>query len=315
MGLFSRSKKPPPPAAETPPDADQDTPPDQAAKDAQPPTFGGYGSPVEVSYGQMKLHAEKPDWKFVPRPPADERSAWRPWRRSARAVERPAETKPLAVTVMPPRRRRRWNYGLALIALGFLALSMAIQVWNARSPNGDWFDMAIPVAMGVLPELAMFFLPLTVMVIRNWLLKGLAVVFLIGFFAYALTNSLRTASILSNDQATARADRQTTGVQTANKALTDARASSAAACRAGQGKSQACKDAQAAVKKEEAKQSKAATTVATTARPENADFSALVSWITRGAIVPGANDFAMLWLLFRTIIPQCGGFLLMLARR
>jgi hypothetical protein len=35
--------------------------------------------------------------------------------------------------------------------------------------------------------------------------------------------------------------------------------------------------------------------------------------VSRGAIQPGADDFSMLWLLFRTFLPQVGGIVLMLA--
>ena len=49
------------------------------------------------------------------------------------------------------------------------------------------------------------------------------------------------------------------------------------------------------------------------ARPESGDFARLVTWVSRGAIQPGADDFAMLWLLFRTLLPQVGGLVLMLA--
>jgi hypothetical protein len=35
--------------------------------------------------------------------------------------------------------------------------------------------------------------------------------------------------------------------------------------------------------------------VAATARPENTDFSALTTWVTRGAIQPGANDLSMIF--------------------
>jgi hypothetical protein len=34
---------------------------------------------------------------------------------------------------------------------------MSINVWNARSYNGDWMDMAIPGGTGILAELALFF--------------------------------------------------------------------------------------------------------------------------------------------------------------
>jgi hypothetical protein len=40
-----------------------------------------------------------------------------------------------------------------------------------------------------------------------------------------------------------------------------------------------------------------------------------VAWVSRGAIQPGADDFAMWWLLFRTFLPQVGGLVLMLAQR
>jgi hypothetical protein len=51
------------------------------------------------------------------------------------------------------------------------------------------------------------------------------------------------------------------------------------------------------------------------ARPESTDFARLVAWLSRGTIQPGADDFAMLWLLFRTLLPQVGGLVLMLAQR
>jgi hypothetical protein len=75
------------------------------------------------------------------------------------------------------------------------------------------------------------------------------------------------------------------------------------------------KSAQADVAKLEQAQTGATAKVAAQARPENADFSALTIWVTRGAVQPGANDFTMIWLLFRTILPQIGGLVLMLARR
>jgi hypothetical protein len=145
--------------------------------------------------------------------------------------------------------------------------------------------------------------------------KALASVILAFVFAFALVNSLRMASILGADQTMGRADRQTVGVQTSSRQLTDARTARDKACRAGQGKSKACKDVERDVAKQEHAQTQATTTVASAAKPENPDFSALVTWVSRGSIAPGANDFAMLWLLFRTLLPQIGGFILMVARR
>ncbi len=51
------------------------------------------------------------------------------------------------------------------------------------------------------------------------------------------------------------------------------------------------------------------------AKPESADFAKLVAWLSNGTLQPGAEDFDMLWLFFRTLLPQVGGLVLMLARR
>jgi hypothetical protein len=55
--------------------------------------------------------------------------------------------------------------------------------------------------------------------------------------------------------------------------------------------------------------------VAAIVKLESADFARLVGWLSRGAIMPGADDFGMLWLLLRTLLPQIGGVVLLLARR
>jgi len=65
----------------------------------------------------------------------------------------------------------------------------------------------------------------------------------------------------------------------------------------------------------EADQTQATAKVAAQAQPESTDFAKLVTWVSRGAIQPGADDFSMLWLLFRTFLPQVGGLVLMLAQR
>jgi len=127
MGFFSR-KAPSKPTAETPPKS--------------PEPVG------EVPTGTVPQKAEA----SVPKPYA-ERPRWRLWRRSGHAVERPAEPKPATVTVMPPARKVGRSYFLYLVAIGFLTLSMSINIWNARSYSGDWMDMAIPGGTGILAEL------------------------------------------------------------------------------------------------------------------------------------------------------------------
>jgi hypothetical protein len=84
--------------------------------------------------------------------------------------------------------------------------------------GGPIANMILPAAMGVLAEAVMFFLPVRTMSLP---LTGklLAWAFLVFVAAFALTNSLRMASIVSADQAAARADRQTERVRTADQAL------------------------------------------------------------------------------------------------
>ena len=83
----------------------------------------------------------------------------------------------------------------------------------------------------------------------------------------------------------------------------------------GYGNSVACKVRQAEVTKLETNQTQATAKVVARARPDSSDFARLVTWVTGGAIQPAADDFAMLWLLFRTFLPQVGGLVLTLAQR
>jgi hypothetical protein len=226
MGLFSRPKKQPEPPAETPSGTGQDASPDRSGEGAQPPSYGGFGSPVAVTYGQVpSLHAEKPNWKFVPRRPPAEPPAWRPWKRAGRATETPP-----TVTVMPPRHRDPRAWGLTLVSYGFFALGVAITYWSVRGSNdGDWLDRGIPIGIGVLVEAGLFFLPARFFAVANPLKKfGVAFAYfflLTAAMAYALNNASRTSA----DLGTFRGERQTVGVQAANGALERTRAQRATA--------------------------------------------------------------------------------------
>jgi hypothetical protein len=208
---------------------------------------------------------------------------------------------------------RRTNYALVVIAYGFFSLGIGINVWNAMM-GGTLADIALPAALGVLAEAVVFFLPAWALTLPTGR-QVLAWALFAFISVFALTNSLRMASITVADQATARADRQTEGVRAADHALDVARTKRDEACGRGLGKTVACKVRQLEVTKLEANQAQAMGNVVAQARPESSDFAKLVMWVSRGAIQPGADDFAMLWLLFRTLLPQVGGLVLMLARR
>ncbi len=234
--------------------------------------------------------------------PAHARAArWR----NAPASQRMAE--------QPPKRQPRYaSIPLAVIAYGFFALGVSINIWNAMT-GGPISNMILPAAMGVLAEAVMFFLPERTISLPL-IGKLLAWAFLVFVAAFALTNSLRMASIVSADQAAARADRQTEGVRTADQALEAARAKRDEACGRGLGKTVACQSRQAEVTKLEAKQTQVTNKVVAQAKPESTDFAKLVAWLSNGTLRPGADDFDNLWLLFRTFLPQVGGLVLMLAR-
>jgi hypothetical protein len=180
------------------------------------------------------------------------------------------------------------NYALVTIGYGFFALGIGINVWNATT-GGAITDMGLPAALGVLAEAVVFFLPawaLTLPIGRQVLAWAL-----FAFISlFALTNSLRMASIIAADQATARADRQTEGVRTADHALDIARAKRDEACGRRLGKTVACKVRQAEVAKLEANQTQAMAKVVAQAKPDSTDFARLVTRVSRGAIQPGADE-------------------------
>jgi hypothetical protein len=199
------------------------------------------------------------------------------------------------------------------LAFGFFFLEIGINIWNAW--GGTFADMILPTTMGVLAAGVMFFLPswaMTLPMLRKMFAWAMLVLLV---FPFALTNSLRMASIISADVALARADRQTVGTEHAKTDLDKAKGARDQACGPGLGKSKACQDHRQEVTKAEGQPAEAQKKVAAVAKPESADFAKLIKWVTLGRLEPRADDFDMLWLLFRTLLPQIGGVVLMLARR
>jgi hypothetical protein len=294
MGIFSR--KPQPESAVEPPAGSAETREAPAEYG-----YGGYAVPAAVAYPAPALHAEKPQWKFSPH-------------RSPAKLPGEQLLEPVATPHRRPAGKR--SYALTLVAYALFALGVGIVYWGARTTlSGDWLDMAIPIAISVTVEAALFFLPARFVDSRVQPMRRLAALGIFGFFlTFAAMNALKVASLTIADQGAARGDRQTVGTQAADRRLDAARAERDRSCRAGQGRSQACRSAQDDVAKLERAQTTASAVVQAGARPENADFSAMVSWVTRGALQPGARDFDMLMLLLRTLLPLLGGVVLAVAR-
>jgi hypothetical protein len=308
MSWFSSKRRTPEPASELPEPTSEDTPPDGAQDGDRPAqvsvTSLGYGYPA--TYPQTPaLHTERLAWRFQPHTRPAEQTDERP---HMGADEHPPMISGKAMSSV------RRSFALTLVAYGFFGVGIAINIWNARTSGGDWLDMGIPVALGVLAEAVLFFLPARILALPSPR-RALAVALYAFVMTFAVVNSLRMASLIAADQVAARADRQTAGVQAAARGLSDARSERDKTCRAGQGKSAACRAAQEDVAKLERAQAAASVKVSAAAKPENTDFSDLTTWVTRGVIQPGARDFDMIWLLFRTFLPQIGGIVLMVAKR
>lgn len=228
-----------------------------------------------------------------------------------------------------PSRPPWWNIvGLYLTAFGLYGTAIAINVWNAWA--SDLALTAIPLTLGVFAESGLFFLTPCVKVLRGWLL-ALAIALLAFFLGFAVLNGLRMASILSADQSLARATRETSGTANAEVSLISLRQARDSACAGNnttetvtRGKrtqtkvvaeTEACKDRKGEVARAEASATQAKGEVKALARPESQDFARLISWLSLGRIEPSADAYDLLWLLFRTLLPQAGGLVLMLARR
>ncbi len=213
----------------------------------------------------------------------------------------------VATLAPPPQPRpRRTSRPLVALAYGFGLLGVGINGWNAWT-GGALVDMALPAIMGVLAEGTMFFLPswaMTLPIARSMLALTLLMLLVVPF---ALTNSLRMASIISTDAAMGRADRQTVGTENAKADLDKAKGARDQAWGKGLGKTVACQSRQSEVTRLEGNQTQATNKVAAQAKPEAADFAKLVTWASMGTLRPQAGDFEMLWLLFRTLLPGVHG--------
>jgi hypothetical protein len=202
---------------------------------------------------------------------------------------------------------------LVLVAYGFFALEIAINIKNAW--GGALVDVAIPATLGVLAACVMLWLPSWAMTLpfgRRLVAFSLLVLLV---WPFAFTNNLRMASIVAADVTMARADRQTGATESTKTDLDRARDAQDKVCGPGQGKSKACQLRQNEVAEAKNASKDARSNVAAAVKPDSADFAKLVTWASFRRIEPKADDFDMLMLLLRTLLPQIGGLLLMLARR
>jgi hypothetical protein len=98
----------------------------------------------------------------------------------------------------------------------------------------------------------------------------------------------------------------------ANAALADATAARDRECKGGTGRF--CREREAEVVARRQALDTALATAAQASDPQTEAAIHVVAWVSRGAIAPTGNDFALLRLILLALLPQVGGILLMLAR-
>src|SRR5205814_272432 len=127
-----------------------------------------------------------------------------------------------------------------------------------------------------------------------------------------LTAGIGFASVNIVDATMARASRVSPGVTSAQAGLNDSMAARDRECRNGVGKF--CREREAAVNERRQALDAAMKSVEQTADPQSDAAIRIIGWISRGALRPTGDDFAMLRLVLLALLPQIGGILLLVGR-
>jgi hypothetical protein len=215
--------------------------------------------------------------------------------------------------VTPPHRVA--SILLAAAAFALAAVGVTTNGWFARSLGSSDTAGWLFLAIGVATDLAALVLPSCAAALwhtgqRATSFAGWAVWTMT--FAFAVTAGIGFASVNITDVTAARAARVTPAVTAAQSALSDAMSARDRECVRGVGKF--CREREATVAERRQILDTAMASVGQTADPQNDAAIKLVAWVTRGAIRPSGDDFAMLRLVLLAMLPQIGGILLMVSR-
>jgi hypothetical protein len=223
-------------------------------------------------------------------------------------------TLPLAEPVKPSRRQVA-PVLLSIAALGLAAVGITINGWFARSLGSS--DMAgwLFLAIGVAADVVALVMPSCAAGLwqagqRATALAGWGV--WVMTFSFVVMAGIGFASVNIADVMQARAARVAPAVQTAQAALSDAMASRDRECKGGVGKF--CREREATVADRRQVLDVAMRSVEQTADPQTEAAIRIVAWVSRGALQPTGDDFAMLRLVLLALLPQIGGILLMIGR-
>jgi hypothetical protein len=238
------------------------------------------------------------------------------------AAPKTAKPRPAPVTIdvtpvtpVPKAGIALSSVTLRLAALALAAVGITMNGWFARSLGSTEPAGYLFLAVGVAADAVALVLPSVAA--GRWGDRQRAspaagwAVWLMTF-AFAISSSVGFASINIADVTMARASRVTPAVTAAQSALADALGARDRECRGGVGRF--CREREAAVASARTGLETAMGAVATTADPQTAAITKLVTWASRGTVTPSPDDVEMIRLALLALLPQIGGILLMVGR-
>ena len=226
-------------------------------------------------------------------------------------------TEPVTPARRPVTAARHWVAPtlLSLAALALAGVGITMNGLFARSLGSSDTAGWLFLAVGVAADLVALVMPSCAAVLWQ---VGQRATSLVGWtvwamtFVFAVTAGIGFASVNIADVTLSRASRTTPAVQTAQATLDDAIAARDRECKGGVGKF--CREREAVVNERRQALDAAMHSVEKTADPQTDAAVRIVAWVSRGALQPTGNDFAMLRLVLLALLPQIGGILLMVGR-
>jgi hypothetical protein len=218
---------------------------------------------------------------------------------------------------LPVARPRRTISALLLstAALALAGVGITMNGWFARSLGSNDIAGWLFLAVGVAADLVALVMPTCAAALWQARQRVTALVawsFWAMTFVFAVTAGIGFASLNIADATMMRASRVTPAVASAQAALNDAMAARDRECRNGVGRF--CREREATVNERRQALDAAMKSVEQSADPQTEAAVRIVGWISRGALRPTGDDFAMLRLVLLALLPQIGGILLMVGR-
>jgi hypothetical protein len=208
------------------------------------------------------------------------------------------------------------SHGLTAAALALCGVALTTNGWFAWSLGSTDLAGWLFLAVGVAADLVLLAVPSTAAqlwqarkgatAVAAWLIWLIASVF-------ALTGGIGFASSNIADVTLIRASRVTPDMTTAITELHDAMTSRDRECSGGRGRR--CEEREHAVDERQKVRDAARSRVELSADPQTEAAIKIVAWLSAGNLKPTSDDFAMMRLVLLALLPQLGGFLLMISER